>query len=93
MLYSSAFRTSPICAISYLASYRDFILHESAEISTRFNTRRRPEMTKPQTIPAVEGIALSFMPNFPTFKTPHQKSSHLVSSVIVWCSSCVLATD
>jgi hypothetical protein len=35
-------------------------------------------MTKPQTIPAVEGIALSFMPNFPTFKTPHQQSSHLV---------------
>lgn len=42
-------------------------------------------MTKPQTIPAVEGIALSFMPNFPTFKTPHQQSSHL-PPIEVWKS-------
>lgn len=35
-----------------------------------------PDSTK-QTVPAVEGVALSFMSSFPTFKTPRQKSLHL----------------
>jgi hypothetical protein len=45
--------------------------------STRLNTRKMPDSTK-QTVPAVEGVALSFMSSFPTFKTPRQKSLHLV---------------
>ncbi|KAG1750666.1 hypothetical protein EDD22DRAFT_916150, partial [Suillus occidentalis] len=39
-------------------------------------TRRRPETAK-QTVPVMEGVAPSFMHSLPTFKTPHQKSSHL----------------
>lgn len=45
--------------------------------STRLNTREMPDSTK-QTVPAVEGVALSFVSSFPTFKTPRRKSSHLV---------------
>lgn len=45
--------------------------------STRLNTRKIPDSTK-QTVPAAEGVALSFMPSFSTFKTPRQKSLHLV---------------
>lgn len=52
---------SKLYAISFLAS---------------LNTRKMPDSTK-QPIPAVEGVALSFMSSFPTFKTPRQKSLHL----------------
>ncbi|KAG2337367.1 hypothetical protein BDR05DRAFT_1005074 [Suillus weaverae] len=53
---------SKLYAISFLAS---------------LNTRKRPETTN-QTAPAVEGVAVSFMPNFLTSKTSsYQQSSHL----------------
>jgi hypothetical protein len=52
---------SKLYAISFLAS---------------LNTRKRPETAK-QSVPAAEGVALSFMPNFLTFETSHQQSSHL----------------